>query len=89
MPFLKLYGTLSRFSNKNLSIEAENLKSLIENASKLLGEDFKKSVLDGNSKVKEFVRIYVNNKDIRFLDGLETRLSEEDKVVIMPALAGG
>ena len=42
---------------------------------------------DGN--LRSFVNVYLNDEDIRFLDGADTLLSEGDKVAIVPAIAGG
>jgi len=39
--------------------------------------------------VRRFVNIYANEEDIRFLDNLETQLSDGDSVSIVPAIAGG
>ncbi len=39
--------------------------------------------------VRRFVNIYVGDEDIRFLDGLETRLKSGDEISIVPAIAGG
>ena len=36
-----------------------------------------------------FINIYVNEKDIRFCDGLETRTEAGDILTILPAVAGG
>jgi len=36
-----------------------------------------------------FVKIYVGDEDIRFLDGLETKLKEGEEISIVPAIAGG
>lgn len=39
--------------------------------------------------VRRFVNIYLGDEDIRFLDGLETKLKETDELSIVPAIAGG
>lgn len=39
--------------------------------------------------VRRFVNIYVGDEDIRFLDGLETKLKEGEEISIVPAIAGG
>ncbi|HEY2409353.1 MAG TPA: MoaD/ThiS family protein [Polyangiaceae bacterium] len=39
--------------------------------------------------VRRFVNIYVGDEDIRFLDGLSTKLKSSDEVSIVPAIAGG
>ncbi len=44
---------------------------------------------DGNGTVKSHLNIFVNNEDIRFLDGLNTSLGEGDVLTLLPALAGG
>jgi sulfur-carrier protein len=39
--------------------------------------------------LRRFVNVYVGGEDIRFLDGLETQVSDGDEVTILPAVAGG
>ena len=41
------------------------------------------------SGLRRFVNIYVNDEDVRFLDGLGTAISESDSITILPAVAGG
>jgi molybdopterin synthase sulfur carrier subunit len=40
-------------------------------------------------ELHRFVNVYLNDEDVRVLDGLETPVSESDTVVILPAMAGG
>jgi molybdopterin synthase sulfur carrier subunit len=37
----------------------------------------------------KFVNVYVNDDDVRYLDKLETKVSDDDVVSILPAVAGG
>ena len=46
-------------------------------------------LLDEGGELRRFVNIYVNEEDIRFLDGLKTVLKDRDDVSIVPAIAGG
>ena len=39
--------------------------------------------------VRRFVNIYVGDEDVRFLDGLDTKLKAGDEISIVPAIAGG
>ena len=39
--------------------------------------------------LRRFVNVYVGSEDIRFLDGLDTPVSDGDEVTILPAVAGG
>jgi molybdopterin synthase sulfur carrier subunit len=40
-------------------------------------------------EINRFVNVYLNDEDVRVLDGLETAAGEADTVVILPAMAGG
>jgi len=46
-------------------------------------------ILDGNGKVRSFIKIFVGEDDIRSLDGGETVLEDNAVVSIVPAIAGG
>jgi sulfur-carrier protein len=39
--------------------------------------------------LNRYVNVYLNDEDVRVLDGLDTGASESDTVVILPAMAGG
>jgi sulfur-carrier protein len=39
--------------------------------------------------LNRYVNVYLNDEDVRVLDGLETTVSDGDTVVILPAMAGG
>lgn len=39
--------------------------------------------------LNRYVNVYLNDEDVRVLEGLETRVSEADTLVILPAMAGG
>ncbi|MCH0540491.1 MoaD/ThiS family protein [Streptomyces sp. MUM 203J] len=40
-------------------------------------------------ELRRFVNVYLNDEDVRFLDGISTRLADGDNVTILPAVAGG
>ncbi len=44
---------------------------------------------DEQGELRRFVNIYVNEEDIRFLDGKDTDIKDGDSVSIVPAIAGG
>jgi sulfur-carrier protein len=46
-------------------------------------------LLSDDGTVRQFVNIYVNDEDIRYLDRLNTALTDGDRVAILPAVAGG
>ena len=49
----------------------------------------KERLCDAEGKLRRFVNIYVNEEDIRFLQGQDTKLKEGDDISIIPAIAGG
>jgi len=49
-------------------------------AEQLFGED---------GDLNRYVNVYLNDEDVRVLDGLDTTVKDSDSVVILPAMAGG
>ena len=39
--------------------------------------------------LNRYVNVYLNDEDVRVLEGLETRVGADDTLVILPAMAGG
>jgi molybdopterin synthase sulfur carrier subunit len=39
--------------------------------------------------LNRYVNVYLNDEDVRVLEGLDTGASDSDTVVILPAMAGG
>ena len=48
-----------------------------------------KQLFDSDGALNRYVNIYLNDEDVRVLDGLDTSVSESDTIVILPAMAGG
>ncbi|MEX2588455.1 MAG: MoaD/ThiS family protein [Actinomycetota bacterium] len=46
-------------------------------------------LLDDHGEVRRFVNIYVGEEDVRFLDGLDTKVPDGTLISILPAVAGG
>ena len=42
-----------------------------------------------DGSLNRYVNVYLNDEDVRVLDGLETSVGERDVLVILPAMAGG
>jgi sulfur-carrier protein len=49
----------------------------------------REQLFDDGGELNRYVNVYLNDEDVRVLDGLETAVSESDTVVILPAMAGG
>ncbi len=46
-------------------------------------------LLDQNGAIKRFINVFVNNDEIRTLQGADTPVAAGDRVSIVPAMAGG
>ena len=42
-----------------------------------------------DGSLNRYVNVYLNDEDVRVLDGLATAVADGDTVVILPAMAGG
>jgi molybdopterin synthase sulfur carrier subunit len=71
-----------------VDVEAGDLRTAIEQLeSRFPG--FRERLLDPAGNLRQFVNVYLNDEDIRFGGGLETKLEPKDEVSIIPAVAGG
>ena len=72
---------------------------LVEAAGKTISELFgdlerrhpgiKERLCDEKGEIRRFVNVYHNGEDIRFKDGRNTAVNDDDEVSIVPAIAGG
>jgi molybdopterin synthase sulfur carrier subunit len=49
----------------------------------------KAQLITPDGQIARFVNVYVNDEDVRFLQGLNTEVKGTDTVVILPAMSGG
>lgn len=49
----------------------------------------KKHLFDANLQLRSFVNIFLDDEDIRYLNGLETPLKDHREINIIPSIAGG
>jgi len=51
--------------------------------------DTRGQLFGAEGELNRYVNVYLNDEDVRVLDGLQTTVSESDTLVILPAMAGG
>ena len=49
----------------------------------------KERICDENGDLRNFVNVFVNGEDVRFMDGIDSATSDGDEISIVPAVAGG
>jgi molybdopterin converting factor small subunit len=51
--------------------------------------DLSRHVRDDSGQIRQFLNIYLNEEDIRFLGGESCAVKEGDRVLLVPSIAGG
>jgi len=74
---------------KKTEISSDSLQDAFTKISEIMGDDFKRRVLEGDGTPRSLINIYINGKNAKFSDGMETILKDGDDVYILPAVAGG
>lgn len=81
---------LRKLTGEKGEIEAagSNISELIEDIENRY-PGLKERIYDETGEIRRFINIYVNEEDIRFIDGEKTAVADGDEVSIIPAIAGG
>ena len=86
---VRVPSMLQKFTDgqKLVQLESPNVGQLLDSLERSypgIGDQ-----LMEQGELRRFVNIFLNDEDIRFLDGLDTALNDGDVLAILPALAGG
>jgi molybdopterin synthase sulfur carrier subunit len=71
-----------------VQVEAADVGALVE-ALEARHKGMKDRLCDASGELRAYVRLFVNEEDVRFLEGKKTALKAGDTVAIVPAIAGG
>ena len=82
-PLRRLTGGQSK-----LTAEGENIGALLR-AVDAQYPGIADRVFDADGNVKRFINVFLNDDEIRTLQGLDTPVGANDRVSIVPAMAGG
>ncbi|GCE24884.1 molybdopterin synthase sulfur carrier subunit [Dictyobacter alpinus] len=82
-PVLRSYAGGSKQVNAQGSTLAEVLNNLYQSHPSL------KEQIQPEQELSRFVNVYVNDQDVRYLQGLETAVEANDTITLLPAMAGG
>ena len=81
---------LRRLTNgqDKVDVDGESLGGVID----AMNEQYpgiRERICDDQGQLRNFVNVYINGEDVRFLQGLETATTDGDEVSVVPAVAGG
>lgn len=90
MATIHIPSPLRRYTNGQNKVETNgsNIRELIDNLEAQY-PGVKTRLCDDNGQIKRYVNIFVNDEEIRTLQGPDTTVADKDKVSIIPAMAGG
>jgi molybdopterin converting factor small subunit len=90
MPKVKIPTPLRQYAGGNAEVSVGG-GTAGETLGNLAAEypDLKQHLYTGDGKLRSFVNVYKGDEDIRYLDGPETAVSEDDELSIIPSIAGG
>jgi molybdopterin synthase sulfur carrier subunit len=71
-----------------VEVDGDTLAEVITNL-EAAHPGFRERLLDDEGQLRRFVNVFVADDDVRFLDGLDTKVPEGETVSIIPAVAGG
>ena len=90
MPVVKIPTPLRQYTDGNAEVEVGG-GTAGEILGNLTGEypSLNQHLYTGDGKLRSFVNVYKGDEDIRYIDGPDTSVSENDELSIIPSIAGG
>ena len=73
---------------KELSADGESVGQILRAVAEQ-HPDTQSQLFAPDGGLNRYVNVYLNDEDVRVLDGLETTVGDADTLVILPAMAGG
>ena len=87
---VKIPTPLRKLTNGETSVDADGATiSAIVDSLDSSYPGLRERLLDDSGELRHFVNIYLNGEDVRYLDGLNSAVGENDELSIVPAVAGG
>jgi len=87
---VKIPITLRSFTSGRIEVTAEgaSVMEMIDDLERSY-PGIREKILDDEDNLRRAQNIYLNNRDVRFIRGLDTPLNHGDEVAIFIAIAGG
>lgn len=89
MPTIKIPTPLRLYTDNNADVEVSG-STVGEALNDLVSQypDLKTHLYQGE-ELRTFVNVFLGEDDVRFLDGVETSIESNDRLRIIPSIAGG
>ncbi len=89
MATIRIPTPLRPYTGNNASVNADGgtVGAALSNLTEQY-PDLRQHLFEGD-ELRSFVNIYLNQEDVRYLDGADTEIGENDTLMIIPSIAGG
>ncbi len=89
MPVVRIPSVLRKHTDDaaKVDVTGETVRAAIDDLATRYPA-LRERLLD-SGEIRGFVNVYVDDEDIRYLDGLDTPVEDGAEIAIMPAVAGG
>lgn len=90
MATVRIPSPMRRYTNgeRQVAVSAGTLAGAIDELNRRF-PGLSERLLDGDGNLHHFVNVFIDEHDVRLLQGLATPLGEQSEVSIIPAMAGG
>ena len=87
---VKLFANLRELAGtRELKVEASTIEEVLKKLIEKFGDPFKKELFVEENKIRDEYLLLANGKNFEFLDGLKTKLKDNDVIAILPPVGGG
>ena len=87
---IEIPSALKQYVNDQDEVEVSG--SSVEEVFEALVSEYaevKANLFDENGKMRNFINVYLNDDDIRYANGLKSKVQDGDTIQIVPSVAGG
>lgn len=88
--FLSLLTDITQVDEVSLNLDDGSIiRTVLKQLSSKFGDKFEEKIYKNSKDLSKYVLITINGKDIRSLNGLDTKIQQNDEISFIPAIAGG
>jgi molybdopterin synthase sulfur carrier subunit len=90
MPVLRIPGLMKSYvdNQTEVPLSGASMRAVMDNLAQQYPA-IRVHVFDDKGKIRRYINLFVNGENIRSLQGLDTPVSEDDKLVLLPSISGG
>jgi adenylyltransferase/sulfurtransferase len=90
MPTLRIPTPLRSYTNgqSEVTVKGKTVAEVMNNLTSLY-PSLRPHLFNGEGQLRAFVNLYLNEDNVKDLQGVETPLQENDRLMLIPSIAGG